>query len=272
MDTQFVRDKRYNIPPEGDYKYASLPPSSSAKIRVFPSDDPVKKAEVSSWALSRTRRIFDFFIAMIAFTAFLPLMALVALAVRLSSLGPAIFRQQRMGRNGKVFVLYKFRSMRLAPEHNSPITVTGDARITKIGKFLRKCKLDELPQFWNVLRGDMSLVGPRPKLPHHEGLHMPLRPGITGLATLAFRFEEEMLSRVPIEHLDTYYDNFVKPAKAKIDAEYMQKASLRMDFQILWKTAMSCFSKTASDTNVQLPVFQQQSEPHLRLMPAESEQ
>ena len=167
----------------------------------------------------------------------------LAVAVQVESDGPAIFMQERMGRNGQVFTLYKFRSMRAASRQGRPITVSGDDRVTRVGAVLRKFKLDELPQFLNVLKGEMSLVGPRPKLPHHEGLRMPFRPGVTGAATLAFRFEEEMLKRIPPDQLDRFYDLVVKPKKAKIDWEYMQTATFRTDLGVIWRTAKACISK-----------------------------
>lgn len=145
-----------------------------------------------------------------------------------------------MGRNGHEFTLYKFRSMCPKKGSNSSITVSGDVRITPVGALLRRYKLDELPQFWNVLRGDMSLVGPRPKLPHHEALLMPCRPGITGVATLAFRNEEEFLSEIPEGELETFYELFVKPAKAQLDLEYMRTATLVSDMKVLWRTASAC--------------------------------
>lgn len=182
--------------------------------------------------------------AAMALLAFAPLMACAAALVRLGSFGPAFFRQRRMGRDGKEFTLYKFRSMRPECDGNASsasITVSGDARITPIGGLLRRYKLDELPQFWNVLRGDMGLVGPRPKLPHHEALHMACRPGITGAATLVFRKEEELLSGIPEDELESFYETFVKPAKAHLDLEYMRTATLKSDLQILWRTATACF-------------------------------
>jgi lipopolysaccharide/colanic/teichoic acid biosynthesis glycosyltransferase len=126
---------------------------------------------------------------------------------------------------------------------NSPapaITVSGDARITPMGAFLRRFKLDELPQFWNVLNGDLSLVGPRPKLPHHEGLDLPCRPGITGLATLQFHNEEEILSGIPDYEIEDFYRSCVNPRKAQLDLEYMQSATLWTDLKLLWRTASSC--------------------------------
>lgn len=198
-------------------------------------------SEASPWVLSPTRRVLEFIIALLALTILLPLMLLAAALVRFGSEGPVFFRQRRMGRNGREFTLYKFRSMRVdSGEPGSCITVVGDARITPVGAFLRRYKLDEIPQFWNVLRGDMGLVGPRPKLPHHEALHMEGRPGITGVATLAFRREEELLSRIPERELDSYYEAWVKPAKARMDLEYIRTATFSSDIRILWRTLTSC--------------------------------
>ena len=171
---------------------------------------------------------------------FCPIMIAAAVLVRLGSPGPIFFRQRRMGRSGREFTLFKFRSMCPVKGNNSSITVSGDARITPVGALLRRYKLDELPQFWNVLRGDMSLVGPRPKLPHHEALVMDCRPGITGAATLAFRNEEEFLSGIPEDQLETFYEMFVKPAKAQLDLEYMRTATFGTDLRILWDTASAC--------------------------------
>ncbi len=201
---------------------------------------PRTRADASSWALSPLRRSMDVFVAAVGLLLFFPMMLLAGALVRFGSPGPVFFRQKRMGRNGKVFILYKFRSMCPKNGNNSFITVSGDTRITRVGAMLRRYKLDELPQFWNVLRGDMSLVGPRPKLPHHEALHMACRPGITGAATLAFRNEEELLSAIPEDQLDTFYEMFVKPAKAHLDLEYVRTASLRSDLTILWRTASAC--------------------------------
>jgi lipopolysaccharide/colanic/teichoic acid biosynthesis glycosyltransferase len=130
--------------------------------------------------------------------------------------------------------------MRVEDPPGLPITVTGDPRITALGAFLRRYKLDELPQFWNVLIGDMSLVGPRPKLPHHEGLNLSYRPGITGMATLAFRDEENLLSVIPQYQLDSVYDKYIKPTKARLDSEYMKSATFWSDLTVLWSTAFSC--------------------------------
>jgi lipopolysaccharide/colanic/teichoic acid biosynthesis glycosyltransferase len=195
----------------------------------------------SSWVNSRARRVLDFTIAALALLLLTPLMAVCWLLVRFSSPGPVFFRQLRAGRNGREFALYKFRSMRT---HNistrSGPTVFGNGHITFAGSFLRRYKMDELPQFWNVLRGDMGLVGPRPKLAHHEALRMPYRPGLTGKATLAFRNEERMLLEVPQDQIDQFYESVVKPIKASLDVHYMENATLSSDFGLLWRTFTRC--------------------------------
>ena len=214
-------------------------------------------SEASPWVTSSARRVLDFVAAFAALIFFLPVMLLTAVLVRFGSFGPVLFRQRRMGRNGKEFTLYKFRSMRPAGVAGSSIagstiTVAGDSRITAVGAFLRRYKLDELPQFWNVLLGDMGLVGPRPKLPHHEALHMTCRPGITGVATLAFSREEEFLSAVPEHELEGFYEVFVKPAKARLDLEYMRTATFASDLHVLWRTVCSCL--LSSQESPSLPV------------------
>lgn len=211
--------------------------------------DPIHDAERGSsgpdvksagWITSRRRRCMDIAVAAGALSILWPFLLSAALLVRFTSGGPVLFRQRRMGSRGREFTLYKFRSMRVTEQCGSPVTVIGDARITPIGTFLRRFKLDELPQFWNVLRGDMSLVGPRPKLPHHEGLHLPCRPGITGAATLAFRREEELLASIPDHELDAFYEEFIKPEKARLDLEYIQTATFRADVRLMWKTVACC--------------------------------
>ncbi len=170
-------------------------------------------------------------------------MLLIAALVRLTSPGPALFSQERMGRGGRLFRVYKFRSMGVprAGANGPGLTRDGDARITPLGKWLRKLKLDELPQFINVLRGEMSLVGPRPKLPKYEELrNMPYTPGITGAATLYFRNEEEMLRHVSRENLDAYYARHIQPIKAQLDLEYMATATFLTDLRLLACTFLAC--------------------------------
>lgn len=221
-----------------------MPAASATHGKCAPDQRGAPEArtltEASPWVLSATRRCLDFTVALTALLGLAPLLLLAGVLVRVGSRGPVFFRQRRMGRNGREFTLYKFRSMTPEKGRGASITVAGDARITPVGAFLRRFKLDEIPQFWNVLRGDMCLVGPRPKLPHHEALHMDCRPGITGAATLAFRREEEFLAGIPAHELEAFYELFVKPAKAQLDLDYTRNASFASDLGILGRTVASC--------------------------------
>jgi lipopolysaccharide/colanic/teichoic acid biosynthesis glycosyltransferase len=213
---------------------------------AIPQDPTAYYAKPSSWSISLIKRCLDFVFAALALLLFWPLLLLAALLVRYKSPGPVIFRQKRVGRNGVLFTVFKFRTMAIDAQEDGPsLTKRGDPRVTRFGGFLRKYKLDELPQLINILRGDMSLVGPRPKLPHLEVMHMPFRPGLTGAATLAFRCEEEMLQDIPDEELEAYYCRTIKPLKAKLDWDYMRDATLASDFSLLYETAFSCVSSRA---------------------------
>jgi lipopolysaccharide/colanic/teichoic acid biosynthesis glycosyltransferase len=166
-----------------------------------------------------------------------PALGMIAVAVRFTSSGPVIFRQQRVGQNRKLFTIYKFRTMvenseAIGPGH----TAKGDPRITFVGRILRRFKLDELPQLYNVLRGDMSLVGPRPKLPNHDSAAMACRPGVTGAATLAFRLEARILSEVPAERIEGFYQQYIVPRKRRLDSEYLERATVWSDIKVLLAT------------------------------------
>jgi lipopolysaccharide/colanic/teichoic acid biosynthesis glycosyltransferase len=205
----------------------------------------------SSWSISPWKRILDLSIALPALLVFaLPMLA-IAICVHLSSRGQALFVQRRVGRGGRLFRLYKFRTMAgTGDESTGPgITKDGDQRVTSLGRWLRKLKLDELPQFYNVLRGDMSLVGPRPKLQQYAALiNMPYRPGITGEASIAFRCEEEMLSGIPEAKLEEYYHLQIKPLKAQIDACYMCEATLGSDLRIIARTFLACVAPSRASS------------------------
>ncbi|MFZ2022198.1 MAG: sugar transferase [Terracidiphilus sp.] len=199
----------------------------------------------SPWILSRTRRAIDGCIALTVLVVFAAPIALLAAAVRLTSSGTVLFSQKRMGKGGCLFTIYKFRSMREAGTTGQAprLTRAGDGRITPLGKVMRRFKLDELPQFYNVLRGEMSIVGPRPKLPEYAGLrNMPYRPGITGAATIAFRHEESLLRGVIPEELNEFYGQTIKPAKARLDVCYMCKATPASDLLLMIQTLSSCMS------------------------------
>jgi len=218
---------------------ALMRPDIATPVRTVLIDNP----SASVWSLSRSKRLLDISVALLVLAVLAVPMLAIALCVLLSSNGPALFVQNRVGRRGRLFGIYKFRSMTVAPEKGlGPwLTRNGDKRITGIGRLMRKFKLDEFPQFYNVLRGEMSLVGPRPKLPRYEAIYnMPYRPGITGAATLAFRREEDILSRVHPGNLDLFYDHRIKPLKARIDARYMCRATLWSDMRIIAATLLAC--------------------------------
>lgn len=200
---------------------------------------------MSGWATSRTRRAVDIGVSVVVLVVCCAPMLLIALVVRCTSPGRALFCQRRVGQAGELFHLFKFRSM--AEKQEGPgLSRVGDARITACGRLLRKFKLDELPQFWNVLKGDMSLVGPRPKLPQYAAIrNMPYRPGITGLASLAFRSEEQMLARVPPDRLEPFYNERIKPLKANLDVCYMCHATPASDLRILTATVVACVFPSA---------------------------
>lgn len=192
-------------------------------------------ARTTLWSGSTGKRLFDVAFAGLALILFLPVMLVTAFLVRFSSRGPVLFKQRRMGREGHEFIIYKFRTMRAG--YGPAVTRKGDNRLTPVGAFLRRCKLDELPQLYNVLKGDMSLVGARPKLPHHQTYRLTYRPGITGAASLAFRDEEELLHRVTHGFLDEYQIHVMMPLKKQLDQTYMANATFVSDLRILWATA-----------------------------------
>ena len=191
----------------------------------------------SPWCASIWKRGFDLVCIIPGLIVVSPVLGIVAVAVRLTSQGPIIFRQQRVGQNRKLFTIYKFRTMvenseAIGPGH----TAKNDPRITFVGRILRRFKLDELPQLYNVLRGDMSLVGPRPKLPNHDPAAMSCRPGVTGAATLAFRYESRILSEVPTGRIEGFYQEYIVPHKMRLDSEYMERATIWSDINMLLAT------------------------------------
>jgi lipopolysaccharide/colanic/teichoic acid biosynthesis glycosyltransferase len=187
------------------------------------------------------KRLFDLVGASIALLLLAPLLLLVALAIRLDSPGPVLFRQQRVGRHGRLFSIHKFRTMRDGAG-GLALTVGTDARITRIGHWLRRTRVDELPQFIDVLRGDMSLVGPRPEVPRYVALYpaalrdraLAVRPGITDPASLAFIDEAELLARAVDPERE--YVDVILPRKLQAAADYAEHATLRSDLGVLWRT------------------------------------
>lgn len=205
---------------------------------------------ISAWCVSPGKRVFDLALGIPALVLALPLMGVVAVVVKLTSSGPALFRQKRLGQGGRPFVLLKFRSMIDGGHATGPgVTQKGDSRVSGVGRFLRKWKLDELPQLFNVVRGDMSLVGPRPDLPEYFAEGSPecravlkLRPGITGMASVSYRDEEEVLAGIPKSELIHTYVTRVMPVKAALDMQYARKATFFSDIRLLIRTATAVLS------------------------------
>ena len=187
------------------------------------------------------KRVFDFLGAALALLLLAPLLAAAALWVKLDSPGPVFFRQQRVGRHGVLFSIHKFRTMRDGAA-GLPLTVGADARITRAGAFLRRTRLDELPQFIDVVQGTMSLVGPRPEVPRYVAHYPPglreralaVRPGITDPASLAFIDEAALLTRAADPERE--YIEVILPRKLQLAADYAGRASLRTDVVVLWRT------------------------------------
>jgi lipopolysaccharide/colanic/teichoic acid biosynthesis glycosyltransferase len=187
------------------------------------------------------KRLFDLLGAAVALLLLSPLMLGVALWIKLDSPGPVFFRQQRVGRHGVPFSIHKFRTMR-AFAQGLPLTVGSDPRITRAGHWLRRTRLDELPQFIDVLQGTMSLVGPRPEVPRYVALYPPalryralaVRPGLTDPASLHFIDEAALLAAAADPERE--YVEKILPAKLQRAAEYAEQASLRSDLRVLWQT------------------------------------
>lgn len=189
-------------------------------------------------------RAFDLLLALVGLIAASPALLLAAVAVALTSGLPVLFRQTRMGRAGRPFTLVKFRTMR--PSRGGPlVTVQGDRRVTGVGRFLRRSKLDELPELWNVLRGDMAFVGPRPEVPELVDLGNPLwvealrvRPGLTDPVTVSLRDEESLMATVEGDR-DRYYREILQPAKLQGYVEYLRNRSWHSDLRVLGQTLLA---------------------------------
>ena len=189
------------------------------------------------------KSIFDHLCALLGLLVLWPLMVIIAILIKIKNPGgPVIFSQERVGRHGKIFTMYKFRTM-ITAHGGSPVSVKGESRITPVGAFLRKYKLDELPELWNVLIGDMSFVGPRPDVPGYadklEGedrLVLSVKPGITGPASLKYADEEELLAAQadPV----AYNDDVIFPDKTRINVNYVKTRSFWLDIRIILYTLL----------------------------------
>jgi len=211
--------------------------------------------QLSAWARSGTKRLFDCACILPMIPLLLPVLALVAVAVRLTSDGPIFFLQGRMGRHGKTFTILKFRTMvHFTDEAHTAVATADNPGYTPVGLFLRRYKLDELPQLFNVLMGHMSLVGPRPKLPEHTIANLPCRPGITGAATIAFALEESALVNVPKSQRYGYYHSVILPVKHSLDAEYMATSTFLSDFHLITRSVLRRWDTKVMDELLKLPL------------------
>jgi lipopolysaccharide/colanic/teichoic acid biosynthesis glycosyltransferase len=193
------------------------------------------------------KRTFDIIVAAIGLVVLFPLLALVAVIIKLDSHGPILFKQERVGKRFRPFLIYKFRTMvENAPEIGGPITCGSDPRITRAGRMLRKTKLDEIPQLLNVLKGEMSFVGPRPEVGYYVELFrreymgiLTVRPGITDLASLKYRDEASLLGKA--ENPEEEYINHVLPDKIELAKHYLQRSSFVFDLGLILKTLVRVF-------------------------------
>ncbi|MBX7181421.1 MAG: sugar transferase [Bacteroidia bacterium] len=194
------------------------------------------------------KRFLDIFLSLAILLAITPILVFIAMAIKWGSKGPVFYRQVRIGKDGKPFQIFKFRTMRPDSDKLGLLTVGGrDPRITAIGYYLRKYKLDELPQFLNVLAGEMSIVGPRPEVKKYVDLYsteqkrvLEVRPGITDYASLLYKDENDVLAKYPDP--EQAYIDIVMPHKLKINLEYINNRSFWMDLKIIVLTAKGVIS------------------------------
>lgn len=193
---------------------------------------------------SRARRVLDLLIAIPATIVLLPVFAVIAVWIKLNSRGPVFFLQERIGRGGLPFRIFKFRTMVVdAEQRGTQITIGRDPRITRCGHFLRKYRFDELPQLLNVLKGEMGIVGPRPEVPRYVALYndeqrqiLAYRPGITSPASIAFSNENEILAQQPDP--ENFYRTELMPAKIGKDLLYSRQATIRSDCAVIARTVV----------------------------------
>ena len=185
--------------------------------------------------------MFDYFFAVVGLFVCLPLLLIIGVLIKLTSKGPVFYTQERIGRNGSVFTIIKFRSMTTEHGNNNTITIEGDSRITRLGRLLRKYKLDELPELLNILKGEMSFVGPRPDLPGYaDKLRgdsrkiLDLKPGITSRASLKYANEEKILAKQ--DNPISYNNEVIYPDKIKMNLDYYYNHNLWVDIKIIFAT------------------------------------
>ncbi len=190
---------------------------------------------------SKVKRSLDIFFALFGLIFLSPIIFLSYVVSSFETLANGFFIQQRVGKDGKLFNIFKIKTMKTVVGISTVVTSSNDVRITKIGAFFRKTKIDELPQLWNVFVGEMSFVGPRPDVPGYadrlqgeDRIVLSIRPGITGPAQLAYKNEEEVLANQ--DDAVKYNDEIIWPDKVRINREYIEDYSLFKDFYYIWKT------------------------------------
>lgn len=194
------------------------------------------------------KRFFDLILSFIGLLIIVPILFLITILIKISSSGPVFYKQVRVGKNNKDFKIFKFRTMHVNAHKKGLLTVGGrDPRVTSIGYYLRKFKLDELPQLINVFKGDMSFVGPRPEVRQFVNLYseiqmkvLNVKPGITDLASIEFRNENEILSKE--EDPKQYYIDYIMPKKLEINLKYINQRNLLKDFVVIIKTIKVIFN------------------------------
>ena len=195
------------------------------------------------------KRFFDILVSLIGIIILGIFLIIISIIIKCTSEGPVFFKQIRVGQSGKEFKIFKFRTMVVNAESlGTQITIGKDKRITKIGHFLRKYKIDELPQLFNVFIGEMSFVGPRPEVPKYVAMYnetqrkvLSVRPGITDLASIRYRNENEILGRAKnTDEAEDMYINEIMPDKLKLNLEYIEKSNVFYDIYIIFKTIIIC--------------------------------
>lgn len=194
------------------------------------------------------KRLFDLISSLLVLIILSPIILIISLFIVLDSKGGVFYKQERIGKNGNPFLLYKFRSMRTGSDKKGLITVgTSDNRTTSVGRFIRKYKLDELPQLINIIKNDMSVVGPRPEVNKYVKLYskeqlrvLEAKPGLTDLASLAYINENEVLGKA--EDPEKTYIEEIMPAKLKLNLEYIEKQNIAFDLKIIFRTIVSIAS------------------------------
>ena len=194
------------------------------------------------------KRLFDIFFSIIGLTILLPVLLLIAIIIKIDSKGPIFFRQKRVGKFNKDFKIFKFRTMHINADKLGMLTIgNNDPRVTKVGYFLRKHKLDELPQLINVLIGNMSFVGPRPEVRKYVNYYseddlkiLDFKPGITDYASIKFRNEVEIIKKA--DNPERVYIEEIMPEKLKLNKIYINKNNIRIDIKIILKTILAILS------------------------------